>query len=493
MFYRILFLLVLLSSLGYTPVQARTESQIIEHIIQLMLTQKESYFYIDVAHYPKKRQELPIGIFDSGTGGLTVLNSIINLDEFDNTHHTAVRDHLNDFAGEKFIYLGDLANMPYGNYHKENKDTLLEEHIIKDVQFLLSNKYYPDADATTYITDKLPVKSIVIACNTATAYGTEKIKLLMDRTGLDIKVIGVIDAGAKGALEHFTKDEKGIIGLLATAGTVSSGGYEKAIRKIIKEEQTGNDIEVISQGGIGIAEAIDGDTDYYDASATELNPSYNGPVVGEKDGIKISLLDMYHFDFSDSKMLCSNKEVSGCSEMQINDPVNYMRFHLVSLLEKVRMSHTQHKLKVLILGCTHYPYLEQEIHQILDELYQYQATDGTYRYQPYMEENITLIDPAQNTAVELYEHIRKKHLFATKNNLSESELYISVPNQDNKNNLIDNTGKFPYSYKYGRMPGNLQEYVKRIPMTGETIDVITLQRIREQMPSIYQLLEKQGS
>jgi hypothetical protein len=54
---------------------------------------------------------------------------------------------------------------------------------------------------------------------------------------------------------------------------------------------------------------------------------------------------------------------------------------------------------------------------------------------------------------------------------------------------MDNTGKFPYSYKYGRIPGILQEYVKRIPMTGETIDAITLQRIREQMPMIYQLLE----
>lgn len=86
--------------------------------------------------------------------------------------------------------------MPYGNYHKENQDTLLEEHIIKDVQFLLSNKYYPDAHSAIYRTDKSPVKSIVIACNTATAYGTEKINLLMDRAGLDIKVIGVIDAGA---------------------------------------------------------------------------------------------------------------------------------------------------------------------------------------------------------------------------------------------------------------------------------------------------------
>lgn len=456
-----------------------------------MLAQKDNYFYIDVEHYPKKREKLPIGIFDSGTGGLTVFNSIINLDEFDNIHHTVGGDHANDFEGEKFIYLGDLANMPYGNYHKESKDVLLEEHIIKDVQFLLSNRYYPDAQSTTYKADKLPVKSIVIACNTATAYGTEKIKLLMDKTGLNIKVIGVIDAGARAALEHFTNADGGIIGLLATAGTVSSGGYEKALREIAKEEQVDAEIEVVAQGGTGIAEAIDGDKDYYDAHAVGWNQNYKGPAAEAEDGIRTSLLDMYHFDFSDSKMLCGSNDASDCSAMQINDPVNYMRFHLVSLLEKVRASasNTQNKLKVLILGCTHYPYLEQEIHQILDELYQYRSADGEYRYKPYMEEDITLIDPAQNTAVELYKYIREKQLFATGNKLSESELYISVPNPDNRNNVIDNTGKFPYSYKYGRVPGRLQEYVRRIPMTGGTIDALTLQRIREQMPIIYQLLE----
>jgi len=492
MFYRILLFLFLSVFLGCATVSGRTENKIIEDIIQIMLTQKDNYFYIDVEHYPKKKKELPIGIFDSGTGGLTVFNSIVNLDEFSNTHHGYGGDHVNDFEGEKFIYLGDLANMPYGNYHKENKDTLLEEHIIKDVQFLLSNKYYPDAHSAIYKTDKFSVKSIVIACNTATAYGTKKINLLMDRTGLDIKVIGVIDAGARAALEHFTNAEKGIIGLLATAGTVSSGGYEKAVRKIAQEEQLEAEIEIIAQGGTGIAEAIDGDKNYYDAHAVGLNRNYKGPVAEAEDGIRTSLLDMYHFNFSDSKMLCDTNDVSDvsdCSAMQINDPVNYMRFHLVSLLEQVRASNMQNKLKVLILGCTHYPYLEQEIHQILDELYQYQSADGKYRYKTYMEENITLIDPAQNTAVELYEYIKEKQLFATDNKLSESELYVSVPNPDNRNNVIDNTGKFPYSYKYGRVPGRLQEYVKRIPMTGGTIDAITLRRIREQMPIIYRLLE----
>ena len=74
---------------------------------------------------------------------------------------------------ESFIYLADQANMPYGNYSKENKVDLLKEHIIKDTQFLLGNKYYFDSNDASVNTDKQPVKAIVVACNTATAYGKE--------------------------------------------------------------------------------------------------------------------------------------------------------------------------------------------------------------------------------------------------------------------------------------------------------------------------------
>jgi glutamate racemase len=73
-------------------------------------------------------------------------------------------------VNETFSYLGDQANMPYSNYYKENKVDLLKEHIIK-AQFLLGNKYYDSRSDRTFNEDKEPVKVIVVACNTATAYG----------------------------------------------------------------------------------------------------------------------------------------------------------------------------------------------------------------------------------------------------------------------------------------------------------------------------------
>ena len=82
------------------------------------------------------------GVFDSGTGGLTVLNSILELDEFNNISHSPGSDGLADFDSEHFIYLADEANMPYGRYNGEGKADFLRELVIKDVRFLLGNSYY---------------------------------------------------------------------------------------------------------------------------------------------------------------------------------------------------------------------------------------------------------------------------------------------------------------------------------------------------------------
>ena len=114
-------------------------------IVSTIINDKNSFYYIDFKNYPNGNKSLPIGVFDSGTGGLTVLKAIVNYDENNNEKDKKGADGKIDFDKEAFIYLGDQANMPYGNYSKENKVNLLNEHIIKDAQFLMSNKYYSDA------------------------------------------------------------------------------------------------------------------------------------------------------------------------------------------------------------------------------------------------------------------------------------------------------------------------------------------------------------
>lgn len=227
----------------------------------------ESPFYLPLKELQKLNTDecknLPVGVFDSGTGGLTVLEKMLENDEFDNTagEKKAGGDGIPDLSAERFVYLGDAANMPYGNYPSENNIDFLKELAVKDVLFLLNMKYNHSADVVE-VKPKPTVKIIVIACNTATAYGKSTIEEVIDYLGLDIDVIGVIDAGVEGALEYFTGQQSGTIAVMATVGTVLSESYPATVKRKIKETAYPGTIDIVQQGGFGLAGAIDGDRSY---------------------------------------------------------------------------------------------------------------------------------------------------------------------------------------------------------------------------------------
>ena len=133
--------------------------------------------------------KLPIGIFDSGVGGLTV--------------YRALHDRL---PNERFIYLGDTARVPYGT----KSLATVERYAIENSQFLAS----------------LGIKALVVACNTASALALPAIRKAV---GLD--VVGVIGPGGRKAV-HLTKDhDRPKIGVIATEATVASNAYVEAIRR----------------------------------------------------------------------------------------------------------------------------------------------------------------------------------------------------------------------------------------------------------------------
>ena len=129
----------------------------------------------------------PIGIFDSGLGGLTV-----------------VREVMRQLPGERIIYFGDTARVPYG---PKSPDTV--------------RRY--SREIAAFLTSQ-DVKAIVIACNTATAHALPTL-----RSELTIPVIGVVEPGARAAVAASRRRELGVIG---TAGTIASGAYERAIRAL---------------------------------------------------------------------------------------------------------------------------------------------------------------------------------------------------------------------------------------------------------------------
>lgn len=134
--------------------------------------------------------ERPIGVIDSGVGGLTVAHELMR-----------------QLPREKLIYLGDTKRCPYGPRTKEEVQRFTWEM----VRFLL----------------KEDIKLLVIACNTATAFTIDELK-----ERLDIPVIGVINPGARAAIKATNNKQVGIIG---TEGTIKSGAYPEALKRINPE------------------------------------------------------------------------------------------------------------------------------------------------------------------------------------------------------------------------------------------------------------------
>jgi glutamate racemase len=131
--------------------------------------------------------EAPIGVFDSGIGGLTV-----------------VRELMRQLPNERIIYFGDTARVPYG---PKSPDTV--------------RRY--SREIGSYLREQ-GVKALVVACNTATAHALPTL-----REEMPLPVVGVVEPGARAAV---AATASGRIGVIGTMGTINSGAYERAIRAL---------------------------------------------------------------------------------------------------------------------------------------------------------------------------------------------------------------------------------------------------------------------
>lgn len=132
-------------------------------------------------------RDLPIGVFDSGIGGLTVLRALAA-----------------ELPHEDLVYLGDTARVPYGT---RSASTVIR--YARSCSSLLAAR---------------GLKLLVVACNTVSA-----VALDMLRVELDVPVFGVIEAGARLAVES---SRSGRIGIIGTKGTVASGAYPRAVAAV---------------------------------------------------------------------------------------------------------------------------------------------------------------------------------------------------------------------------------------------------------------------
>jgi len=177
-----------------------------------------------------KNSGAPIGIFDSGVGGLTVAKKIFQL-----------------LPKEDVVYFGDTARYPYGPRSKE----IVKKLSVQNMNFLLSQK----------------VKLIVVACNTASALALDDLE-----EHQEVPMIGVIKPGASAAVKA---TRIGRIGVIGTLGTISSEAYQKAIYEIDPQKKV---YSVACPLFVALAEE-----GYIDKEATYLiAQTYLAPLIKRK-------------------------------------------------------------------------------------------------------------------------------------------------------------------------------------------------------------------
>ncbi len=135
----------------------------------------------------------PIGVFDSGFGGLTVARAIMDL-----------------LPGENLVYVGDTGRYPYGP-----RPLAEVRHFARQI--------------TAKLADEHDVKMVVVACNTAAASGLEPLRELAD-----LPIMSVIEPGVRAALRA---TENGRVGVIGTVGTIGSGAYQRAVATLSRRHQ----------------------------------------------------------------------------------------------------------------------------------------------------------------------------------------------------------------------------------------------------------------
>ncbi|MDQ3753629.1 MAG: glutamate racemase [Acidobacteriota bacterium] len=179
--------------------------------------------------------DLPIGIFDSGVGGLTV--------------YRALHEKLPD---EHFVYLGDTARVPYGT----KSLSTVERYAVENARFLEAHG----------------IKLLVVACNTASALALPAI-----RESVSVPVVGVIEPGARAAVANVSESERRGVGVIATESTIKSGAYRRAIKSLAAS------VEVIERACplfVALAEEGWAETDVARAVAAEYLQDLQNNRVG---------------------------------------------------------------------------------------------------------------------------------------------------------------------------------------------------------------------
>lgn len=188
-----------------------------------------------------KGSDLPIGVFDSGIGGLTVMHALMER-----------------LPHESMIYFGDTARVPYG----PKSPATVTRFSFENVELLT----------------RRGIKAVVVACNTATAHALPAL-----RERFDLPIVGVVGPGARAAVQA---TRTGRVGVIGTHGTIGSGAYERALLDLR------SDLEVVSRAcPLFVPLAEEGMTEH--PAARLIAAEYLAPF--RDDGVDTLILGCTHY------------------------------------------------------------------------------------------------------------------------------------------------------------------------------------------------------
>lgn len=465
-----------------------SSSVVLPRIAQRAISDSTFIYYDTFNQYTDDMASLPIGMFDSSVDGIMVMERFLTIDQFDNITGARVSDGIPDFGGENFQFLIDMANGPYIDYIEGGNVDFLKEHLMTNLFFLMGKSFYTLSVDDFKSGQKDRVKAVVSLTNTADYTVGEDFSNFAKESGSNILSVGLMSSAISALFDDISAKSEVCIGILSSGDDITVREYESAIRKSAGKLNYGGTIKIAGHRAQGLSEAILNDYDYISMLSTSVRSGYKGPDILENiDYVDNMVLGKYHFNTSGNGLLV-RRETDKYMDIQLNSIENYVRYHIVSMVEHHRRSGSKIPISTILLSDYKYSSVKKFIKQTLKDLYDYKQ-DGMYLYRTSITSDVKIIDPIECAASDCYLALRKSNNLALRTVRSELVTYVSVPVLSLSAEDYTSNGMFTDDYRVSRVAGEYKITSKVVPFSTRYINQEKLNYIGTNYPMSYSLVK----
>ncbi len=479
--------ILILSLIAVMGCAEKVEEISLPAIAQSAIYDETSIYFQDYGHYNEDISGLPIGVMDWSLEGYSVVETFLTADCYDNVTGDREPDNIVDFGGENFQVLLDMANGPYYPYIVDGHDDFLQEQVLRNVIFLTGRSYYNLAMDETPMGIKPRVKLVIVASPVADFKVMDDINNFLEATGTGVKALGVMSCGIESMVADIASKKEVSVAVLFPDGGLKARNYEEALRKAAVDNGFAGKLNVFGQETEGLSQAIKGNMDYIDTAATRLRLNYQGPQIGiSYNNIDLALIERYNFNYNGNNLL-TKKRPDGSLDIQINSVENYIRYYMVSVIERHRRSGSTTPISKFYLADFRYHSIKDIVDKVISELYNYRR-DGMYLYRNSIDANYKIVDPMECAVRKSYAMLRENDLLAVRGAKSELYSFITMPSTSLPEGYVTAEGNLVDSVKYSRAPEAEFLTTKQLPFDSRYLEDKEIARIADNSPNAFLLI-----